>query len=311
MLVADLKSNCALESSSDISIGFVPTMGALHSGHIELVKKARRENKYVFASVFVNPTQFSAGEDFDKYPRMVDTDVRMLEDAGVDCVFVPSVADMYPKQKLCHVEPQAFSQIYEGQARPEFFRGVATVVTKLFGIVRPTVSYFGQKDISQCILIRQMVKDLNLPVDIHVCETVRASDGLALSSRNAYLSEKERIAAPILYQALLAGKQACYSSSGSAVPVNRSEVLSAIKNTLMKEPLVAQVEYISIASHDDMKELDAILPQTTGAVLSAAIRLCDSSTKSKDGSPRPLVRLIDNVLVGTSEDNILGLSHSH
>ena len=156
-------------SRSSVPIGFVPTMGALHSGHVTLMQRARRECGVVVASIFVNPSQFSPGEDLDKYPRQFESDLKMLESAGVDCVFAPSdVKEMYRTQSLCHVEPAQFCSIHEGVRRPEFFRGVATVVTKLFNIVQPSVAYFGQKDVSQCILIQRMVSDLNIPVDIQV-----------------------------------------------------------------------------------------------------------------------------------------------
>ena len=177
------------------SVAFIPTMGALHAGHLELVRKGLTEHKTTVVSIFVNPTQFGVGEDLDKYPRTFEKDVKLLKDMGVDCVFAPNQDIMYPAGGLCHVEPSRFSTILEGIARPQFFRGVATVVCKLFNIVQPDSAYFGQKDISQCILIRSMVHDLNMPVEVKVCPTMRESDGLAMSSRNVYLSPNERKAA--------------------------------------------------------------------------------------------------------------------
>ena len=269
-------------------MGFVPTMGALHPGHISLVKRAKHENDVVASSIFVNPTQFSAGEDLDKYPRTFDTDLAMLTEVGTDMVFAPLSSEIYPPgNRLCHVEPAAFGLIYEGQARPEFFRGVATIVAKLFNIVQPTNAYFGQKDISQCILISRMVADLNIPVTIRVCETMREADGLAMSSRNTYLTSEERPKASVLYKALMAGKNRC--SSGA---VSREEIIQAVNDVLATESAVSRVEYVSVASHETMCELDTISP-IPGAVLSSAVRL---------GS----VRLIDNVLVGQAETDILG-----
>lgn len=269
-------------------VGFVPTMGALHAGHVSLVTKARKHHRCVVASIFVNPTQFGAGEDLDKYPRTLDRDLAVLEAAGVQCVFAPGVADMYSKDTLCHIEPVAFSDISEGRARPDFFRGVATVVTKLFNIVQPTAAYFGQKDISQCILVQRLVRDLNMPVHIHVCETMRESDGLAMSSRNAYLKDSERRAAGILYKALSAAERLCAQHPQG---VSRLQVIAAAEAVLRQEPMVGAIEYVSVASPEHMRELDAVT-LAEGAVISSAIRL---------GS----VRLIDNVLVGAAASKIL------
>ncbi|RYY75775.1 pantoate--beta-alanine ligase [archaeon] len=188
------------------TVGFVPTMGALHAGHISLVKRSKQECNVTLSSIFVNPTQFSPGEDLDKYPRQLEADLKLLEQAQVDAVFVPTTADMYRPHTLCHVEPSQFSAIREGLARPEFFRGVATVVCKLFNITQPTHAYFGQKDISQCILLLHMVRDLNMRVNVIICETMREHDGLAMSSRNAYLTSHERSHASVLYKALSAGQ---------------------------------------------------------------------------------------------------------
>ena len=270
-------------------LGFVPTMGALHMGHISLVKAAVVESDIVAASIFVNPTQFSVGEDLDKYPRTFDEDMEMLKAAGVKFVFAPVLSEIYGKNVLCHVEPSDFSFIQEGKARPDFFRGVATIVCKLFNIVQPSISYFGQKDISQCILVKKMVEDLNIPGIIRVCETLREEDGLAMSSRNVYLSPEERRVANVLYRALSSAKARC--SSGSDAVLSRVDLIAIVEDILKSEPMVSRVEYVSVASYTNMKELD-IITTDTGAVISSAIRL---------GS----VRLIDNVLFGAAEKNIL------
>eukprot|EP01039_Chlorochromonas_danica_P001062 gene1062-1150_t len=276
-------------------VGFVPTMGALHTGHISLMKRSKAECDITMSSIFVNGKQFSPGEDLDKYPRQLEADLRLLRDAKVDAVFVPDNSEMYPpKGSLCHVEPAAFSQILEGQARPEFFRGVATVVTKLFNIVQPTISYFGQKDISQCILLLKMVEDLNMRTKVQVCETLRAEDGLALSSRNAYLSDEERRVADVLYRALKAGKTFFESTAqpqGQSHQVSAEAVRDQVLAVLRSQPMVSKVEYISIASHDSMKELTQV-EAGKGAVLSSAVRLGQ-------------VRLIDNLLLGPAEKEIL------
>lgn len=279
-------------------IGFVPTMGALHEGHLSLVDQAKSRNETVVASIFVNPTQFSAGEDLDRYPRQLEKDIEMLKQRGVDCVFAPkSTAQMYAKDALCHVEPARFSNIMEGIARPDFFRGVATVVCKLFNIVQPASAYFGQKDISQCILIQKMVRDLNMPVQVIICPTVREADGLAMSSRNAYLTASERPVADVLYRALMAGKEYCDQLTADGVEVDTAAVERAVQSVLATEPMVSHVEYVSIASHTDMTELKTLIAfehKSAGAVISSAIRLGN-------------VRLIDNVLVGRAIDDILSV----
>lgn len=271
--------------------GFVPTMGALHSGHLQLMQQAKQENDLAIASIFVNPTQFSPGEDLDKYPRQIQKDLELLTSINVDMVFIPEQNDMYSKNRVVHVEPTPFNEIYEGQARPEFFRGVATIVCKLLNIILPTQSYFGQKDISQCILVKQMVNDLNMNTKINIVETIRDTDGLALSSRNAYLTSEERKHADILYRALKAGKVLCEQHPTALI--NRQQIIDSISRVLVTEPLVSKVEYISIASHENMKELDEVRSREGGAVLSSAIRLGK-------------VRLIDNLLVGKAEKDILG-----
>lgn len=184
-------------------IAFVPTMGNLHDGHIALMRQARSHGDCVVASIFVNRLQFRPGEDFDKYPRTFEADCQRLIDAGVDVLFCPTETDMYPQAQQYHVEPPAeHAGILEGEFRPGHFRGVATVVAKLFNIVQPQVALFGRKDFQQLMVIRNMVNDLALPIDIVAGETVRASDGLALSSRNGYLSAEERAEAPNLFRIL-------------------------------------------------------------------------------------------------------------
>lgn len=273
------------------SIGFVPTMGALHTGHLDLVKVAKKNNDLTVVSIFVNPKQFSPGEDLNKYPRPLEQDIKLLTQEGVDILFLPTEPDMYPTNSLCHVEPTAFSQIEEGLARPDFFRGVATIVLKLFNIVLPTKVYFGQKDISQCILLKQMIEDFHLRIQMNIVETIRdPNHGLALSSRNTYLTKEEYQRADILYKALSAGKQFIQTNTSSSV--SRQAVTDEINRILKQEPMVSRVEYISLASHHNMKELQDI-DTKEGCVLSSAIRLGN-------------VRLIDNLLVGQAHTDILG-----
>ncbi|WP_298818147.1 pantoate--beta-alanine ligase [Chloroflexus sp.] len=254
-------------------LGFVPTMGYLHQGHLALVERARSECPAVAVSIFVNPTQFGPNEDYARYPRDPERDLALLEAAGVDLVFVPSVEEMYPAGFGTYVIQPAADEVLEGAARPGHFRGVATVVCKLLNIVQPTRSYFGQKDAQQTVVARQMVRDLNMPVEIVIVPTVREPDGLALSSRNVYLNREQRAAAPVLYRALRAAAEryAAGERSGEALRALMREVLAS-------EPL-AKPDYVSVAHPQTLRELDQI--GVEGALLSLAVRFDQ-------------VRLIDN-----------------
>ena len=201
----ELRAELAVARSEHL-IGFVPTMGALHEGHLSLVRAARSGNKVVVASIFVNPLQFGPNEDFAAYPRNEEEDVVQLGDAGADAVFIPSLEDMYPPDRSTTVTIGSLGEVLEGAHRPGHFDGVCTVVAKLFNIVRPAHAFFGQKDAQQVAVIKRMVRDLDFDLDVVVCPIVRESDGLALSSRNAYLSDEERARATVLFRALEAGK---------------------------------------------------------------------------------------------------------
>jgi len=220
--------------------GLVPTMGALHAGHVALFEAARRENDVVVASIFVNPAQFGAAEDFERYPRDEEADTAIAEAAGVDYLFVPAVADMYPECFDTWVDVEKLSASLEGKARPGHFRGVATVCLKLFNIVRPDRAYFGQKDAQQAAVVERLVEDLNLDLEIRVVPTVRDEDGLAVSSRNAYLSAEERASALALPQALAAGKEA---RSRGADPLEAARAILGAETGL--EP-----EYVELARLD-------------------------------------------------------------
>jgi pantoate--beta-alanine ligase len=221
-------------------VGLVPTMGALHAGHAALFEAARRENDVVVASIFVNPAQFAAGEDFERYPRDEAADAVLAEAAGVDFVFAPTAGEMYPDGFDTWVEVEALSPSLEGAARPGHFRGVATVCLKLFNIVRPARAYFGQKDAQQAAVVERMVEDLNLGLEIRVVPTVRDGDGLAVSSRNAYLSAEERAAALALPQALRAGAEAHKRGA---------DPLGAARAILGAEPAL-ETEYVELAQLD-------------------------------------------------------------
>jgi pantoate--beta-alanine ligase len=256
-------------------IGLVATMGALHVGHVELIKRCRQVADFVVVSIFVNPTQFGAGEDFGRYPRPLDADLQQCHSAGVDLVFVPSVATVYPRGAVStFVEVPGLSDILEGASRPGHFRGVATVVLKLFELVRPDLAIFGQKDFQQQLVIRHMVEDLHVPVQLVIAPTVREADGLALSSRNRYLNPEERQAAPVLFRALERARRAVASGERQA-----ERVRQILRETLKSEPSV-QPDYAEVADAQTLEPLsDLGEDRAVVAVLAARLgstRLIDN-----------------------------------
>jgi pantoate--beta-alanine ligase len=254
----------ALRQQLSGTVGFVPTMGYLHEGHLALVKQARIENSNVIVSVYVNPAQFGSGEDFGAYPRELDRDLELLRADGVDIVFVPSDNEMYPPEFSSWVDVVKITERLEGASRPGHFRGVATVVAKLFNIIQPSRAYFGQKDAQQVMVIKRMVADLNLGIDVVVVPTVREKDGLAMSSRNIYLGPGERQAATILFKALNLARQSWQGGENDAHRI-RKQMTSLIQ----KEPL-AQIDYVSIADAETLEELDLI---DRPALASLAVRI--------------------------------------
>lgn len=247
------------------TLGLVPTMGYLHAGHLSLVRQARAECDCVAASIFVNPTQFAPHEDFASYPRDLERDLSLLQAEGVHLVFVPGSAEIYPPDFNTFVHVQGVTEMLEGAARPGFFQGVATVVCKLFNIVQPNRAYFGQKDAQQAVVIRKMVADLNMPVEVVVCPIVREADGLAMSSRNAYLSPAERAAAPVLHRALTAASQRYQAGERSAEALRQR-----MRQVLAAEPL-AHPDYVSVADPLTLHELERI--SEAGALLSLAVHI--------------------------------------
>ncbi len=258
------------------TLGLVPTMGFLHDGHLSLVARARAECGHAAVSIFVNPTQFAPGEDLARYPRDTPRDLALLERAGVDLVFLPEAAEMYPPGFSTRIEVGAIAEPLEGAVRPGHFAGVATVVAKLLNLVRPDRVYFGQKDAQQCAVVRRMIRDLDLPVEMVVGETVREPDGLALSSRNAYLDAGQRERAPVLYRALRAAGEAFQAGERDAGRLRQAmrDVLSAAGE--------AAIDYVSVADPDTLRECETV---ADGALLSLAVRFGDT-------------RLIDNLVLG-------------
>lgn len=258
------------------TVGFVPTMGYLHRGHLALVQRSQGENKATVVSIFVNPTQFGPGEDFERYPRDTEHDLVLLEKEGVDVVFMPQAEEMYPRGFSTFVDVERVTERLEGAYRPGHFKGVATVVAKLFNIVQPTRAYFGQKDAQQAVVIRRMVADLNMNLEVITVPTVRESDGLAMSSRNIYLNPEEHRAALVLYRALALAQQLWSQGERSAENIYRQ------MRTLIEDEPLASIDYISIADPDTLEELSEI---RHSALVSMAVRI---------GS----TRLIDNITLG-------------
>ena len=265
-------------------IGLVPTMGYLHEGHLELVRRARHENELVVATIFVNPLQFGPKEDLSRYPRDLSRDLSLLEKEEVALVFNPSPQEMYPAEFEAAIEIGGVSQPLEGTIRPGHFRGVTTVVAKLFHLVGPSAAYFGQKDAQQVAVIKKMVRDLNFPLQIVVCPTVREGDGLALSSRNLYLSPAERKAAPVLYQALSAA-EALWQAQPAAR--NSPDLCQVMADIIATQPQ-AKIDYISAANPQTLQEYEGDIATEQGVLLSVAVRFSHT-------------RLIDNILIEGSQ----------
>lgn len=256
-------------------IGFVPTMGFLHEGHLSLIREARRKTDVVIVSIFVNPTQFGPQEDYDNYPRDMEGDKEKIISAGGDIIFAPSVRDMYPEGYLTYVNVEGITETLCGVSRPGHFRGVTTVVTKLFNIVKPHKAFFGQKDYQQSVVIKRMVRDLNMDIDIIVLSTIRESDGLAMSSRNSYLSPEERKVAPILYRSLIMASEMVKNGERDA-----RRIYSEMRGMIEKEPLIV-IDYIAITDPENLEDISEIKGKT---LIALAVRIGKT-------------RLIDNILI--------------
>ena len=271
--IADLRQ---VRKSMASPVGLVPTMGYLHAGHLSLVEKARQRSASVIATIFVNPTQFGPQEDLDSYPRDLPRDLNLLEEHGVDLVWIPEQQEIYPPGFQTWVTVEEITKLLEGKMRLGHFRGVTTVVAKLFNAVQPAEAYFGQKDAQQVAVIRRMVMDLNFPVEIVVCPIVREPDGLAMSSRNVYLDVNERQAALILFSALSTAENAFRNGNADA-----DQLREIMTRTILSEPL-ANLQYVSCADPDSLSELTG---PVKGGLLSLAVVIGKT-------------RLIDNILIG-------------
>jgi pantoate--beta-alanine ligase len=278
--VANLRRQVVDVRVSGKKVGLVPTMGALHDGHLRLIRQCRAETDFVIVSIFVNPTQFGAGEDLNRYPRPLEDDLRQSESAGADLVFVPTVETVYPHGiNSTFVEVTGLSDIFEGASRPGHFRGVATVVLTLFEMVRPDLAVFGQKDYQQQLLVRRMISDLHVPVQLSICPTVREPDGLALSSRNRYLNPEQRQAAVVLNRALERARAAAQAGEF------RSERIRQILHETLRSESMAELDYAEVANADTLERLGDI-DNTHRAVALVAARFGTT-------------RLIDNTLLTT------------
>ncbi|MBX6772419.1 MAG: pantoate--beta-alanine ligase [Chloroflexi bacterium] len=275
-VVATIKDVRAARAALPSPVGFVPTMGYLHEGHLALVRAARTQNQSVVVSIFVNPKQFGPNEDYASYPRDLDRDLRLLEQEAVDLVFAPSVEEMYPPGFSTFVDVGPLGEILEGARRPGHFRGVATVVTRLFCLIQPDRAYFGQKDAQQCVVIKKLVADLGMPIEIVTVPTVREPDGLAMSSRNVYLDPDQRIAARVLSASLRAAAEAYERGERNAEALRR-----LVSQIIAGEPR-AQLDYVSVADAETLEELSTV---DRPALISLAAWIGRA-------------RLIDNIIVG-------------
>jgi pantoate--beta-alanine ligase len=273
--IKEIRSFVTAAKGRGETVGFVPTMGAFHLGHLSLMRHAKKATDVVIVSIFVNPLQFAAGEDYDRYPRQMTKDLRMAESEKVDVLFFPSVAEMYPKGFATYVDQNDLPSKMCGAFRPDHFRGVMSVVSKLFSIVKPDAAFFGQKDFQQYLIIKRMTTDLNLDVDVRVLPTVREEDGLAMSSRNVYLGPKQRKDATCLYRSLQRAEELIGAGESSAVRVasEMKRVIHRVKG--------ARVDYIAIVNSDTLEPVKEIKGKT---LIAAAVRIGKA-------------RLIDNILV--------------
>jgi len=277
--IESVRSLVKAARSGGKKVGLVPTMGALHVGHISLIEAAVQKCDFVVVSIFVNPTQFGPGEDFEKYPRPLDTDLEICRKAGTDVVFAPTPGQMYPAENITWVNVEKLTESLCGRSRPGHFRGVTTVCTKLFNIVAPDIAYFGQKDAQQAIVIKRMAADLNMPLEIVICPTVREPNGLAVSSRNKYLTEQQKKDAANIYKSL----QKCRQMIDAGV-TETTKIITGMSKILQQVPSI-EIEYISIVDAETLRNIDRIAGKALAAI---AVKIGPA-------------RLIDNILVDAAK----------
>ncbi len=264
---------------SNKSLGFVPTMGAIHNGHLSLIKESLKENNISTVSIFVNPSQFSANEDFNKYPKPIDSDINKLKTLNIDYLFMPNAEDIYKEDHLSYVSIENLSNKLCGISRPSHFRGVLTICTKLFNIIMPTIAYFGQKDYQQSLIIKQLIKDLNIPIKLKILPTIREKDGLAISSRNTYLNTKERKQASAVYKSLKLAENIIKHNQ------KKSDIIkNSIINYLNNKNIA--IDYVSICDPNSLNELAIINLNTI--LIAIAVYISN-------------IRLIDNMLISLSD----------
>lgn len=273
--IADLKTIIRAQKRKEKTIGFVPTMGYLHKGHLSLVEASVHHNHFTVMSIFVNPTQFGPNEDFDIYPRDMEGDIKKAEFSGVDIVFIPSKEEMYPDGYITYVNVEKITNSLCGKFRPDHFKGVTTVVNKLFNIVEPDKAYFGQKDAQQALVIKKMVQDLNLDIKVVICPIIREKDGLAMSSRNAYLSEQERKSAVILYKSLLEVKKMIKKGEK-----NKEKIVEYITNEI-ESKTDAKIDYVEAVDANTLEDKNIL----KGKILIAIAAIFGKT------------RLIDNIIL--------------
>lgn len=277
--IAGMRAGLSAARRGGAPIGLVPTMGALHQGHLSLIRAARAQNEVVVVSIFVNPTQFNAGEDLEKYPRDLENDLALAWSAGADMVFAPSVAEMYSEGFATWVDVDGLAEGLCGASRPGHFRGVCTVVTKLFNICGPDRAYFGEKDAQQLAVIKKMTRELDMPLEIVACPTVREPDGLAMSSRNVRLSPEDRAQAPLLYRALDAARTAVENGERDAAR------LKAGICARLADADLAKIDYVEIVNADDLSPVETITGRCliALAVFFGPVRLIDNVTVQAPG----------------------------
>lgn len=277
--ISEMQQTADLLRGKGVKIGIVPTMGYLHEGHLSLIREAKVHSDVVVTTIFVNPIQFAPNEDYKKYPRDLERDILHASSAGSDFLFVPSVEEMYPPDYLTFVEVEKITSILEGKSRPSHFRGVTTVVAKFFNIIKPHIALFGQKDAQQAIVIKQMVRDLNYGIKIIIAPIVREGDGLAMSSRNVYLSPEERKESAMIYKSLKRAEELILSGEREA-----SRVVAEIVRYLNTQPLI-EVDYVSVTDADTLEECP-VINEKSQILISVAVRVGTT-------------RLIDNIIVNT------------